>query len=78
MLDLILINRIMVTHIHRNYLLIMNQQLQRDAVRQIDRYRMQTIKSAAQCMQAQRRVQRIGLQQLQGFKVLRAQVGMLL
>ena len=35
-LDLILINCLMVTHIHRNDLLVLNQQLQRDAVRQVD------------------------------------------
>ena len=35
-LDLISINCVMVTHIYRNDLLVLNQQLQRDAVRQVD------------------------------------------
>lgn len=35
-LDFISINGVMVTHIYRNDLLVLNQQLQRDAVRQVD------------------------------------------
>ena len=39
---------VMVTHIHRDDLLVLNQQLQRDAVRQVDGDRMQTLKLTSQ------------------------------
>lgn len=49
-------HRIVVAHIDRDHLLILNQQHQRDAVRQVDRHRVQSLQLAAQSMQAQRRV----------------------
>ena len=62
----------MVAHIHRDDFLVLNQQFQRDAAGQIDRYRMQAFVLAAQRVQAQRGMGRIGLQQLQGFQVVLA------
>jgi hypothetical protein len=56
----------------------MDQQFQRDAMGQIDRHGMQAVEFAFQCMQAQRWMKGIGLQQLQSFQVLRAQGRMLL
>ena len=66
----------MIAHIHRNDLLVLNQQLERDAVRQMDGHRMQALKFAVQRVQRvqpQRRVRRVGFQQLRGFKVSCAQ-----
>ena len=60
----------MVAYVDRRDLLLGNQQLQRDAVRQVDRHRMHPRQPAAQGMQPQRRVMRIGLQQRQCFGVL--------
>jgi hypothetical protein len=47
------IHRVVVAHIHRNDLLVLNQDFQGNAVRQIDRNRMQGMQLAAQGMQAQ-------------------------
>lgn len=63
------VNCIMVAHIHRDDLSILNQQFQRDAVGQIDRHRVQAFMLAAQGMQTQRGMGRVGFQQLQGFSV---------
>ena len=63
----------MIAHIHRDDLLVLNQQLERDAVRQTDGHRMQAVEFTPQRMQPQRRVRRIGFQQLQGFQVSCAQ-----
>ena len=59
----------MVTHVHRDDLLVLNQQLQRDAVRQVDGHRLQAIELAAQGMQTQRGVRGAGLQQLECLEV---------
>lgn len=60
----------MVADVDRRDLLLGDQQLQRDAVRQVDRHRMHPRQLAAQSMQPQRRVIRIGLQQRQRFGIL--------
>ena len=62
----------MVAYIHLDDFLVLNQQHQRDAVRQGDGYRMQPVVLPAQWVQAQRGMGRIGLQQLQGFQVVLA------
>ena len=41
------VSHVVITHIHRDDLAILNQQLQRDAVRQIDRPRMQVVQPTA-------------------------------
>jgi hypothetical protein len=68
------IHRVVIAHIHRNDLPVLNQDFQRNAVRQIDRNRMQGMQLAAQRMQAQRRMVRIQLKQLQGFEILLFQI----
>ena len=47
------INRVMVAHVDRNDLPVLNQQFQRDAERQIDGHRMQAIVLAFERMQPQ-------------------------
>ena len=42
------INRVMACHLHRNAVLVVNQQRQREAVSQIDGHRMQALKFAAE------------------------------
>ena len=44
----------MIAHVHRDDLLVLNQQLQRDAVRQVDGHRMQAVELVTQGKQAQR------------------------
>jgi hypothetical protein len=63
------VSRAMVTHVHRDDLLVLNQQLQRDAVRQVDGHRMQAIELAAQGMQTQRGVRGIGQLARKGLTV---------
>lgn len=66
----------MAAHIHREDLLILNQQLQRDATGPMNGYRMQAFVFAAQRVQPQGGVGRIGLQPLLGFQILLAHIGM--
>lgn len=40
------IHRVVIAHIDRDDLLITDEQLQRDAIRQVDRHRMQTAQTA--------------------------------
>lgn len=47
------IHNIMIAHVHRGDLFILNYQLQCDAIGKVDGDRMQTLQPAAQCMQAQ-------------------------
>ena len=47
------INGIVVTHIQRDDLLVLNQQIQCDAVRQVDGHRVNTLQPSRQSMQAQ-------------------------
>jgi IS30 family transposase len=68
------IHAIMVADIHRDDLPVLNQQLQCDAVRQVDRHRMQAVQLTAQGVQAQRGMCRVGLQHLQGLEILLTQV----
>jgi hypothetical protein len=72
------VNRIMVAHVHGDDLLVLNQQLQRDAVRQVDGHRVQTVELATQGLQPQRRVRRVHLQQLERLEVGAAQFRVLL
>src|SRR5690606_3747866 len=72
------IHRIVIIHVHRHDLLVADDQFQRDAIRKFDGYRMQAIQFPAQCMQAQRRMMRIRLQQQQRRAILLAQPGMAL
>ena len=65
----------MVTHIQRDDLLVLNQQFQRDAIRQVDGHRTHTLKSPRQSMQAKRRVVRVDFQQSQGLGLLVFQLG---
>ena len=58
------IDCIVVAHIDRDDLLVLNQQFQRDAVGQVDRHRMHTRQSPGQGVQAQRGVERIQFEQL--------------
>jgi hypothetical protein len=64
------INGIVVTHIQRDDLLLLNQQIQCDAVRQVDGHRVNALKSPGQSMQAQGRVVGVHFQQRQGFGAL--------
>lgn len=66
----------MVTHIHRDDLLILNQQFQRDAAGQIDRHRMQAFMLAAQGMQAQRGMGGVGFQKSQCLGAGLPEIGM--
>jgi hypothetical protein len=68
----------MIADIDRDDLLVVDQQLQRDAVRKVDGYRVQPLQPAAQGVQAQRGMVRVHFQQLQRLEVLFFQLGMAL
>src|ERR1019366_3334491 len=68
----------MITNIDRDYFLVKNQEFQCDAVRKIDGNRIQPLQPSTQWMQAQRRMLRVHLQQLQCLEVLFFQFGMAL
>lgn len=64
------VHRVVIAYIERDDLLVLNQQLQRDAVKKVDGRRMNAFLAARQCTQTQRRVVRVDLQQCQRFGVL--------
>jgi hypothetical protein len=68
----------MIVDVDRNDFTVPGQQSQGDAEGLIDRNRVQARPYAAQDMQAQRRVEGVGFEQLHGLQVLLAQLGMAL
>lgn len=66
------IHAVVVTHIDRDDLFILDQQLQGDAIGEIDGNRMHALQSATQGVQTKGGVEGVGLQQRQRFEVLLA------